>query len=87
MTWLTPLVLIGLGFALLAAEVVVFRFSVFILFFIGLACVVTGGFIGVGMFEDTQGNLIGLVLFFSVVFGVTLWGPLKKMQDGGPPPP
>ncbi|MES2606610.1 MAG: NfeD family protein [Pseudomonadota bacterium] len=83
MNWFSPAILIALGFALLAAEVAIFGFSVFILFFIGLACIVSGGFIAIGLFDATLGNAMGLIAFFSVVFAVTLWKPLKKMQNSG----
>ena len=83
MTWLTPAFLVALGFALLALEVAVFGFSVFVLFFIGLASIVSGGLIGIGLFDATLGNSLGLIAFFSVVFAVTLWKPLKNMQNSG----
>jgi inner membrane protein len=75
--------LIVLGFALLAAEVAVFGFSVFILFLVGLACVVTGALMAVGLFPATTVVAFGAVAFFSIVFAVTLWKPLKRMQNSG----
>lgn len=82
-SWFTPAILVALGFALLAAEVAIFGFSVFILFFIGLACIVSGALIGIGVFDMTLGNAMGLIAFFTVVFAVTLWKPLKRMQNSG----
>ena len=42
-------ILIFLGIALLAVEMLVFGFSSFILFFIGLACLITGLLIFLGL--------------------------------------
>jgi inner membrane protein len=75
--------LVVLGLALLAAEVAVFGFSVFILFLVGLACVVTGVLMAAGLFPVTVVFAFGSVAFFSIVFAVTLWKPLKRMQNSG----
>ncbi len=86
MTWFADnfyTLLIVLGFALLALEVAVFGFAVFILFLIGLACIVSGLLIGIGVLPDSVSAAFAAVAFFSVVFAVTLWKPLKKMQNTG----
>ncbi len=86
MSWFTEnfyTLLIVLGFGLLVLEVAVFGFSVFILFFIGLACIVTGALTGIGVLPATVVAACASVAFFSVVFAVTLWKPLKKMQNSG----
>ncbi len=86
MTWFADnfyTLLIVLGFALLALEVAVFGFAVFILFLIGLACIVSGLLIGIGVLPDSVAAAFAAVAFFSVVFAVTLWKPLKKMQNTG----
>ncbi len=75
--------LIVLGFVMLALEVVVFGFSVFILFFLGLACIVSGALIWTTLLPDSLGVAFSLIAFFTVVFAVTLWKPLKKMQNSG----
>ena len=85
MAWLTAnlaTLLLIVGIALLAVEVGVFGFSVFLLFFNGLACVVTG----VMMWFIIPQSLawgIGMVAVLSLLFAVLLWKPLKKMQDSG----
>lgn len=86
MTWFAEnfaTLLVVLGFALLALEVAVFGFAVFILFLIGLACIVSGALIGIGVLPDSLAAAFAAVAFFSVVFAVTLWKPLKKMQNSG----
>jgi len=78
-----PGALIVLGFVLLAVEVLVFSFSLFILFFLGLACVVSGVLLWLPLLPATPAVALILVAFFTVVFAVTLWKPLKKMQNSG----
>lgn len=88
MSWFTEnfhTLLIVLGFGLLALEVAVFGFSVFILFFVGLACIVTGALVGLGVLPGSVVAACAAVAFFSVVFAVTLWQPLKKMQNSAAP--
>jgi membrane protein implicated in regulation of membrane protease activity len=75
--------LIVLGFVLLAVEVLVFSFSVFILFFLGLACIVSGALLWTPLLPSSPAVAFILVAFFTVVFAVTLWKPLKKMQNSG----
>src|SRR5687767_13729744 len=85
MTWLTDnfaTLLVVLGVALLVIEVGVFGFSLFILFFIGLACIVTGILMAVGL-PQTLVVAFGSVAILSLVFAFSLWKPLKRMQDSG----
>lgn len=86
MTWLsenlgTVLVVIGLG--MLVAEVAVFGFSVFILFFVGLGCLLAGALIGLGFLPASVTLAMVLVAVFSGLFAYTLWKPLKDMQNSG----
>ena len=85
MVWLTAnlsTLLIIIGIALLAIEVGVFGFSVFLLFFIGLACIVTGIMMWV-LIPDTLAWGIGMVAVLSLTFAVVLWGPLRRIQNSG----
>jgi len=84
--WLTSnlaTVLIVTGLALLAIEVAVLGFSVFILFFFGLACIVTGLLTAVGILPGTLAASFGSIAVFSLAFAFALWKPLKKMQNSG----
>jgi len=86
MSWFTDnfyTLLIVLGFGLLVIEVAVFGFAVFILFFLGLACIVSGALIGIGVLPGSVVAACASVAFFTVVFAVTLWNPLKRMQNSG----
>lgn len=84
MDWLNAnlaYVLIFLGFALLAIEVAVLGFSVMILFFIGLGCLLTGILIFTGLIPATLVSALTGVAVLSFLSAVILWKPLKKMQD------
>lgn len=84
MTWAAdnmPTLLVVIGLALLALEVAVFGFALFITFFIGLACLLTAFFLWVGLLPATLPAVFAGVAVLSVVFAVTLWQPLKKMQN------
>ena len=75
--------LVVLGFVLLAVEVLVFSFSLFILFFVGLACIVSGALLWIPFIPSSPAIALILVAFFTMVFAITLWKPLKKMQNSG----
>ena len=84
MEWLASnltYVLIFLGLALLVIEVAVLGFSVMVLFFIGLGCLITGILILVGVMPSTLVSALTGVAILSVLSAVVLWKPLKKMQD------
>ena len=86
MTWMTdniPLLLIVLGIALLAIEVGILGFTVFILFFLGLASIATGLLMMIGLLSETLVAAFGGIAVLGLVFAVALWKPLKKMQDSG----
>lgn len=83
MAWLTDnlsILLIIVGIALLAVEVGVFGFTVFLLFFVGLACIVTGIMMQL-LIPQTMAWGLGMVAVLSVTFAAALWSPLKKMQN------
>jgi membrane protein implicated in regulation of membrane protease activity len=83
MEWLSSNIatlLLIVGIALLAIEVGVFGFSVFLLFFVGLACVVTAVMMWF-LLPETLAWGLGMVAILSLVFAAVLWGPLKRMQN------
>lgn len=87
MDWLNAnlsTLLIIIGIALLAVEVGVFGFSVLVLFFIGLACIVTGVLMWVLIPESLPWG-IGMVAVASVLFAVVLWKPLRNIQNSRGP--
>lgn len=86
MAWLTDNIvalLVISGIALLAIELGVFGLSLFLLFFVGLACLVTSLFMAIGILPANLIFAIGSVSVFSLAFAFALWKPLKKMQNNG----
>ena len=72
---------IALGFALLAAEVLLFGFTTIILLFAGIGALVTGLMLSVGVLPETW---IASTACFGITTGISsalLWKPLMKMQD------
>lgn len=74
-------ILIFLGIALLAIEMLVFAFSSFILFFVGLACLITGLLIILGLLPSSLAVAFFAVAILSILLAVLLWKPLKDMQN------
>jgi len=84
MEWITNnlanvLIIIGLG--LLAIEVGVLGFSVMVLFFIGLGCLLSGILVFVGLLPETVVSALTSVAILSFLSAVVLWKPLKKLQN------
>lgn len=73
------LIIIGLG--LLAIEVGVLGFSVMVLFFIGLGCLLSGILFFVGVLPETVVSALTSVAILSFLSAVVLWKPLKKLQN------
>jgi len=77
---------IAAGFALLAAEVLLFGFTTIIFLFAGLGALVTGLAMMLGALPETWTAGIAC---FGISTGITsalLWNPLRRMQDSGSPP-
>lgn len=69
------------GLILLVIEVVVLGFSTFVLFFVGLAAMLTGALLYVGVLPD---NVLSAMLSTGVLTLIAagiLWKPLKRMQS------
>ena len=77
---------ITLGFAMLAAEVLLFGFTTIIFLFAGLGALASGLLMSVGVIPETW---IAGTACFGIATGVSstlLWKPLKAMQDKSAPP-
>ncbi len=77
---------IALGFALLAAEVLLFGFTTIIFLFAGLGALASGLLMNAGIIPETW---VAGVACFGIATGVSsalLWKPLKAMQDKAAPP-
>lgn len=74
------IILMILGIVMLAVEMLYFAFTTFFLFFVGLAFLITGLLIFLGLLASTYlMALIGIV-FLTVLSAVLLWKPLKDMH-------
>ena len=77
---------IAVGFALLAAEVLLFGFTTIVFLFAGLGALVTGLLMMVGILPQSW---IAGISCFGIATGLSsalLWKPLKNMQDGAAQP-
>jgi membrane protein implicated in regulation of membrane protease activity len=73
--------LIIVGLALLVVEVVVLGFSTFVLFFVGLAAVITGGLMRIGFLPDSMLAALSSIGVLTALLAILLWRPLKSMQN------
>lgn len=76
---------IALGFALLAAEVLLFGFTTIILLFAGLGAITTGLLMEAGLLPLTW---TAGTASFGIATGISsaiLWKPLRRMQDAATP--
>lgn len=76
---------IALGFAMLAAEVLLFGFSTIIFLFAGLGALATGLLMAAGLLPETW---TAGTACFGIATGISsaiLWKPLRKMQDAATP--
>ena len=83
MNWINdnlPESLIIVGLALLVIEVLVLGFSTFVLFFVGLAAVVAGGLMTIGVVPDSMLSALFSVGVLTALSAMLLWRPLKSMQ-------
>jgi len=84
MNWVSnnlPESLIMAGLALLVIEVMVLGFSTFVFFFVGLAAVVAGGLMTVGVVPDSMLSALFSVGVLTALSAMLLWRPLKSMQS------
>ncbi len=76
---------IALGFALLAAEVLVFGFSTIIFLFAGLGALVSGLLMMAGVLPETwTAGTAGFGIATGVCAAI-LWKPMQKMQNAAEP--
>ena len=76
---------VALGFALLAAEVLIFGFTTLILMFAGIGGIVTGLLMMAGVLPETW---IAGVSAFGIATGISavlLWKPMQKLQSSATP--
>ncbi|MEI8632710.1 NfeD family protein [Vibrio sp. PP-XX7] len=69
------------GLILLVIEVAVLGFSTFVLFFAGLAAIVTGVLLYLGIIPDSGLSAILSTGILTFIAAVILWRPLQRMQS------
>lgn len=81
--WLTDNLaqsLIAIGLLLLAIEVLILGFATFVLFFVGLAALISGALIFLGVVPDTVSGALLSVGISTALLAAVLWKPLKNLQ-------
>ncbi|KJZ02633.1 MULTISPECIES: NfeD family protein [Pseudoalteromonas] len=73
--------LVVLGIACLIVEVAVLGFATFVLFFLGLSLVISGGLMYAGMLDQTWLTALWFNALVTTLLAVFLWKPLRRMQD------
>lgn len=84
MEWLTNNLahsLLIAGLALLVIEIAVLGFSTFVLFFVGIAAVIAGALIFLGMLPDTLLSALLSTGMITAIAALVLWKPLKRLQS------
>ena len=73
--------LITFGIVLLIIEIVVLGFSTFVLTFLGLAAIVTGILVYMGVLPTGMLTIVISNALFASIFAALLWKPLKEFQN------
>jgi len=69
------------GLILLVVEVTVLGFSTFVLFFVGLASMVTSALLYLGILPDSILSAMFSTGILTLIMALLLWKPLKRMQS------
>ena len=72
---------IALGFAMLAAEVLIFGFSTIILLFAGIGAIITGLLMSVGLLAETWTAGLSSFGIATGVSSALLWKPMQRLQN------
>lgn len=73
------------GLILLVIEVAVLGFSTFVLFFVGLASMVTGILLYVGIIPNSGLSAMFSTGVLTLIAAIVLWRPLKRLQSNVSP--
>ena len=73
--------LVVLGLALLVIEILVLGFATFILLFVGIGAIVTGGLMYMAVIPDTMLAALLTMAVGTALSAALLWKPLKTMQQ------
>lgn len=72
--------LVIFGLVLLSVEILVLGFSTFVLFFVGIAALITGGLMYAEFIPETLMSAVLTMAIITALDTVLLWKPLKNMQ-------
>jgi hypothetical protein len=70
-----------LGIGLLVIEIAFLGFATFVLFFVGLAMLVTGALMALGVLPEGINIAVIAVSLLSISAAIVLWKPLKNIQS------
>ena len=73
--------LLILGISLLVIEIAFLGFATFVLFFVGLAMLVTGALMALGVLPEGINIAVIAVSLLSIAAAIVLWKPLKNIQS------
>ena len=73
--------LLILGISLLVIEIAFLGFATFVLFFVGLAMLVTGALMALGVLPEGINIAVIGVSLLSIAAAIVLWKPLKNIQS------
>jgi inner membrane protein len=76
-----PESLMIIGFFALIIEVVILGFATFVLFFVGLSLILSGGLMYLGLVPDNWLTALWLNALITFALALSLWKPLKKLQS------
>jgi membrane protein implicated in regulation of membrane protease activity len=77
--------LIVVGIIALIIEVVILGFATFVLFFLGLSLILSGGLMYAGLIEQNWLNALWINAVLTFLLSLSLWKPLKRMQENVEP--
>lgn len=73
--------LLILGIVLLVIEIAVLGFSTFVIFFVGLAAILTSGLLYLGVIPDSLLSALLSTAVITAIGAAILWKPLKNSQN------
>ena len=76
-----PQILLIIGILLLVAEIIFFGFATFVLFFVGIAMLIVGAAMTIGLLPTDLMTAIFSVSILALVSAAVLWKFLKKLQS------
>ena len=76
-----PQILVIVGILLLVAEIIFFGFATFVLFFVGIAMLIVGAAMTIGLLPTDLMTAIFSVSILAIVSAAVLWKYLKKLQS------